>query len=551
MTVIMVPSVASSCCVKMKGCRLWRAVWYTAAVLGKLFAGQIFYSRQIAGGEVGAATVGNQQLHDTFEKFGAVKSLKISFNEDHSSRGYGFVCFEGDDTAAAAISATGTNSECVAVKFQPKDRRNMRRLINNIYVKNIPAAMTDADIKKLFSEYGHIKSLVLSKHEIGQYGFVCYDDPEGTNVEYGPACAQKALEALQGKEMGTDASGNALKLYIRHALKKVEREAEKKKETLRYKASKKRCNLYVKNFPSSWGEAELHNLFKDFGTIEKIKFQEGQRSGNFAFVCFKAPDHAANAKQSLSNAVYEGKTLVINHYEIKELREIQVQDQIDKADFEKYQASQTGSMQLNDLTSHPNITQILQQLLDIMQQNQQMTAAFSNNERHMGGQRNQGGARRANYNNRAGGPMRTGGMPNQGPPMPQQAMGGQPMPPAMQGPPMPMAQQAMPGPPGVPQGMPMQGHQQMNSIVVQYQQQAAKLLPACTERNKHLKEQVGQMIFPFIQKLIPQNRAPKITGMLIELPIDQIKGYLMQYDILCAKVQEANNLIDQAEGGQK
>ena len=59
------------------------------------------------------------------------------------------------------------------------------------------------------------------------------------------------------------------------------------------------------------------------------------------------------------------------------------------------------------------------------------------------------------------------------------------------------------------------------------------------------------MIFPFIQKLIPQNRAPKITGMLIELPIDQIKGYLMQYEILCAKVAEANNLIDQAEGGQK
>jgi RNA recognition motif-containing protein len=418
------------------------------------------------------AAVSNQQLHDTFEKFGGIKSLKISFNEDHSSRGYGFVCFEGDDTANQAIAATGAGSECVAVKFQPKDRRNMRRLINNIYVKNIPAAMTDADIKKLFSEYGHIKSLVLSKHEIGQYGFVCYDDPEGTNVEYGPACAQKALEALQGKEMGTDASGTALKLYIRHALKKVEREAEKKKETLRYKASKKRCNLYVKNFPGTWGEAELHNLFKDFGTIEKIKFQEGQRSGNFAFVCFKQPDHAANAKQSLSNAVYEGKTLVINHYEIKELREIQVQDQIDKADFEKYQASQTGSMQLNDLTSHPNITQILQQLLDIMQQNQQMTAAFSNNERHMGGQRNQGGNRRPNYNNRAGGPMRTGGMPNQGPPMPQQAMGGAPMPPAMQGPPMPMAQQPMPGQPGVPQGMPMQGHpnQQMNSVVAQYQQ---------------------------------------------------------------------------------
>merc|ERR1712127_707117 len=53
-------------------------------------------------------------------------------------------------------------------------------------------------------------------------------------------------------------------------------------------------------------------------------------------------------------------------------------------DFEKYQAQQTGAFHLNDLTSHPHMTQILQQLLDIMQQNQQMNAHFNNSERSMG-----------------------------------------------------------------------------------------------------------------------------------------------------------------------
>ena len=58
---------------------------------------------------------------------------------------------------------------------------------------------------------------------------------------------------------------------------------------------------------------------------------------------------------------------MINHYEIKELRQIQIEEAIDKSDFEKYQAQQSGGFHLNDLTSHPHMTQILQQLLEIMQ----------------------------------------------------------------------------------------------------------------------------------------------------------------------------------------
>ena len=162
--------------------------------------------------------------------------------------------------------------------------------------------------------------------------------------------------------------GKELKLYVRQAMKKPERELEKRKETLRYKASKKRCNLFIKNFPNSWMKEEIENLFKQYGEIESIKLDKG-RNGNFAFVCFKQPDNAANAKLNLNGVVYEGKTMIINHYEIKEQRKLQIEDAIDKADFEKYQAQQSGSFKLDDLTSHPHMTQILHQLLDIMHQN--------------------------------------------------------------------------------------------------------------------------------------------------------------------------------------
>jgi RNA recognition motif-containing protein len=186
----------------------------------------------------------------------------------------------------------------------------------------------------MFAAYGNIKSLVLQKNEIGQFGFVCYDDKEGKDKEYGPKCAGEAIAALHGKDMP-----NNLKLYVRAAMKKQDRESEKMKETLRYKTSKKRCNLYVKNFPTDYGEAELKQLFDQFGPIEKIRVEKKGKAGNaFAFVCFKTPDAAASAKQALHNHCIGDKSLMINHYEIKQLRDLQIEEAIDKSDFEKYQA---------------------------------------------------------------------------------------------------------------------------------------------------------------------------------------------------------------------
>jgi RNA recognition motif-containing protein len=54
-----------------------------------------------------------------------VKSLKISMNEDHTSRGYGFVCYETPEDAAKAcemMDESSTHQECIAVKWNPKDR---------------------------------------------------------------------------------------------------------------------------------------------------------------------------------------------------------------------------------------------------------------------------------------------------------------------------------------------------------------------------------------------------------------------------------------------
>jgi RNA recognition motif-containing protein len=161
----------------------------------------------------------------------------------------------------------------------------------------------------------------------------------------------------------------------------------------------------VKNFPNSWTRDDLLKLFNTYGDIENIRVDKSKNTGNaFAFVCYKEPTDAAKAKQNLQSHNCEGKMLLINYYEIKEVRKLQMEEARDKADWEKYQAQQTGGLKWNDLTSQPHLAQMLQQLLGIIQYNEQTNQQMNQGEQHM---------RRRQY--------------NQGPRHYQRGMGGQNM----------------------------------------------------------------------------------------------------------------------------
>lgn len=148
-------------------------------------------------------------------------------------------------------------------------------------------------------------------------------------------CAQKAIDESHDREI------DGMKLIVKHALKKADRDLEKQRDTIRYKQSKKRCNLYVKNFPSKWTEDDIRKLFQTYGEIEKIRIgdPDSNRPNRYAFVCYKEPQDAAKAKQNLQNHTVEGKMLMINYYEIKEVRQLQIEEAKDKADWERYQSA--------------------------------------------------------------------------------------------------------------------------------------------------------------------------------------------------------------------
>lgn len=88
-------------------------------------------------------------------------------NEDHSSRGYGFVCYDSAEDAAKAcelMDEKANHRECIAIKWNPKDRSDVRRVFNNLYVKNYPDNFTDEELMGLFTPFGRVSSLVSFNH---------------------------------------------------------------------------------------------------------------------------------------------------------------------------------------------------------------------------------------------------------------------------------------------------------------------------------------------------------------------------------------------------
>ena len=56
--------------------------------------------------------------------------------------------------------------------------------------------MPEEAVKDLFKPYGDIKSMMISKNEMGQWGLVCYEDKTGKDKRHGHEAVQKATEVL-------------------------------------------------------------------------------------------------------------------------------------------------------------------------------------------------------------------------------------------------------------------------------------------------------------------------------------------------------------------
>ena len=69
------------------------------------------------------------------------------------------------------------------------------------------------------------------------------------------------------------------------------------------------------------------------------------------------------------------------------------------------------------------------------------------------------------------------------------------------------------------------------------------MLPAIVPQNPELKQYVGEFIYDYVQTFVGEELAPKITGMLIDHPIEEIKKYLYDFFELSRMIYKARQLL--------
>jgi len=272
--------------------------------------------------------VDTKALYDTFSLFGSILSCKVACDQNGKSRGYGFVHYETDEAAAQAIERVNGmqigEKTVQVVKFQKRQQRDTNEVFTNLFVKNFPE-ITEDKITELFAEYGTITSTFISEEDKQgrKFAFVNFDEPEA---------AQKAIDALHGKDMRSDEAkaekaeaDDDDKAYVQRGLNKAERSKEYREKLAPGSApgALHGVNLYVKNLDETTDDAALRELFEGIGTITSalaVKDEKGICKG-FGFVCFSSPDEATKAVTEMHLKVVKGKPLYVGLAEKREARQ--------------------------------------------------------------------------------------------------------------------------------------------------------------------------------------------------------------------------------------
>lgn len=276
--------------------------------------------------------IDNKALHDTFSAFGKIMSCKVVLDSNSVSKGFGYVHFESDEAAEAAIKHVNGMllndmpvyvGKLVSRKERMSKQDEQMASYTNVYVKNLPESIaSDVEFRALVDPFGPIVSAALSMDDAGKskgFGFVNYEQHDD---------AVKAVEALKDKEM------DGKVIYAGRAQSKVEREELIRTETEKFREEKlgqyQGVNLYIKNLDDTVTDEVLLKEFSSFGVVNSCKVMRDERgtSRGFGFVCFSTPDEASKAVSEMNGKMLNGKPIYVALAQRKEARRQQLAAQM-------------------------------------------------------------------------------------------------------------------------------------------------------------------------------------------------------------------------------
>jgi len=276
--------------------------------------------------------IDNKSLFDTFSAFGNILSCKVAMDEGGNSKGYGFVHYETQEAAEQAIAKINgklVNGKIVYVgPFVPKKERvasgadaEADKKYTNVYLKNLDQSVFETTLREAFEKFGLVTSCVVMNDESGKskgFGFVNFSNTED---------ARKAVDALNGHIF----EGSTKPLYVARAQKKSEREAELKAkfEALKNERIAKEAgvNLYIKNLDDQVADDQLQKEFSQYGNITSARVMRNDKgeSKGFGFVCFTTPEEAAKAVTEMNGRMIGSKPMYVALAQRKEVRRAQLE----------------------------------------------------------------------------------------------------------------------------------------------------------------------------------------------------------------------------------
>eukprot|EP01029_Cantina_marsupialis_P013978 TRINITY_DN3098_c1_g1_i1.p2 TRINITY_DN3098_c1_g1~~TRINITY_DN3098_c1_g1_i1.p2 ORF type:complete len:541 (-),score=149.41 TRINITY_DN3098_c1_g1_i1:131-1753(-) len=440
------------------------------------------------------ASVTHEDLEKALSEFGTITSFKLKELKMEGKKNYAYANFSTAEEAEMCIKAMNDKElrgSVITVKyFVPAIKRQAN--FTNLYVKNFPVEWTATELINFFVENSvctaeDITSTVVRESKLGEklgkFGFCNFRTHE---------LALAAVELHEDTEKGN--------LYIVKAMPKYERDIEKRRMAQKRKTELTRkyqgCNLYVKYFDENMSDDDLKAIFERYGATHSVKIARDAEgvSKKFGFCCFQSID---DANKCMANPpTVAGRKLYIAQFQTRE-RRAQA-----KAMPARVMQSHTGPREMMEMQMQNPY--FMQQMM--MYQQQMMQQQYY----HQHQQQQQRRAPRQN---------------------------------------MRQQQQQQPMAQAVPQQMaPVVPAMPVEKKPAQHNELIQKLGAAPQEQHNQI---LGEALYPLVQNLCgdhtrapEEHKAPKITGMLLEMDQADILEFFSNSTKLQEKVNEAIEVLE-------
>jgi RNA recognition motif-containing protein len=250
----------------------------------------------------------DQDLSMVFYQMGVVKVTK------QPGTHYGYVVFDTQEHALKVLeSKADYKIRDYVIRVAVNSKPNEFDPNANLLIRNLEVYVNEKHLKDKFKEFGDIMSCKVSRDPSGKslcFGYLQFRTVESANhaidklnntyweEDYDPDFTYKKKKTCNKLNHDSEVKGKKMSIT----------KFKKRKEYLEIKASKegRESNLYVKNLGPDFGDADLKNLFKNYGNIKSAKIRRCKDTGRplgCGFVDFEYPDDAQKAIDGLNGYV--------------------------------------------------------------------------------------------------------------------------------------------------------------------------------------------------------------------------------------------------------